>query len=71
MKKFYTYNHHPRYIINQIGLRNRMSILSESFAHERFYQRIHSTYHFVYEILNHCNNHSEEIIKINKHEKIS
>lgn len=66
LKNFYTYNHHPRYIINQIGLRNRMSILSESFAHERFYQRIHSTYHFVYEILNHCNNHSEEIIKINK-----
>lgn len=66
LKKFYTYNHHPRYLINQIGLRNRMSILSESFAHERFYQRIHSTYHFVYEILNHCNNHSEEIIKINK-----
>jgi hypothetical protein len=66
LKNFYTYNHHPRYIINQIGLRNRMSILSESFAHERFYQRNHSTYHFVYEILNHCNNHSEEIIKINK-----
>lgn len=66
LKNFYTYNHHPRYIINQIGLRNRMSILSESFAHERFYQRIHSTYHFVYEILKHCNNHSEEIIKINK-----
>ena len=66
LKNFYTYNHHPRYIINQIGLRNRMSILSESFAHERFYQRIHTTYHFVYEILNHCNNHSEEIIKINK-----
>ena len=66
LKNFYTYNHHPRYIINQIGLRNRMSILSESFAHERFYQRIHSTYHFVYEILNHCNNHSEEIVKINK-----
>lgn len=65
LKKFYTYNHHPRYIINQIGLRNRMSILSESFAHERFYQRIHSTYHFVYEILNHCNNHSKEIININ------
>lgn len=66
LKNFYTYNHHPRYIINQIGLRNRMSILSESFAHERFYQRIHSTYHFVYEILNHCNDHSEEIIRINK-----
>jgi len=71
LKNFYTYNHHPRYIVNQIGLRNRMSILSESFAHERFYQRIHSTYHFVYEILNHCNLHAEEIIKINKEAEIS
>lgn len=66
VKNFYTYNHHPRYLINLIGLRNRMSILSESFAHERFYQRIHSTYHFVYEILNHGNRHASEIIKINK-----
>ena len=71
LKNFYTYNHHPRYIINQIGLRNRMSILSESFAHERFYQRIHSTYHFVYEILNHCNNHASEILKINKEAELA
>ena len=71
LKNFYTYNHHPRYIINQIGLRNRMSILSESFAHERFYQRINSTYHFVYEILNHCNNHASEILKINKEAELA
>ncbi len=64
--KFSTYNHHPRYIINQIGLRNRMSILSEAFAHERFYQRINSTYRFVDEILTYCNNNASTIIRINK-----
>lgn len=65
LKNFYTYNHHPRYVINQFGLRNRMAILSEAFAHERFYQRIHSTYTFVNEILDYCNTHSKEIIQIN------
>ena len=65
VKNFYTYNHHPRYIVNQFGLRNRMAILSEAFAHERFYQRIHSTYTFVYEILDYCNKHAKEIVKIN------
>lgn len=65
VKNFYTYNHHPRYIINQFGLRNRMGILSEAFAHERFYQRINSTYTFVYEILDYCNRHSKEIIQVN------
>lgn len=64
-KNFYTYNHHPRYIINQAGLRNRMAILSEAFAHERFYQRINSTYVFAYEILDYCNKHSREISRIN------
>lgn len=66
LKNFYTYNHHPRYIINQFGLRNRMAILSEAFAHERFYQRINSTYAFTYEILDYCNKHAKEIQKINK-----
>lgn len=66
LKNFYTYNHHPRYVINQFGLRNRMAILSEAFAHERFYQRINSTYAFTYEILQYCNLHAKEIIKTNK-----
>jgi len=66
VKNFYTYNHHPRYIINQLGLRNRMAILSESFAHERFYQRIYSTYTFVTEILAHFNQHGKEIARINQ-----
>ncbi len=65
VKNFYTYNHHPRYLVNQFGLRNRMAILSEAFSHERFYQRINSTYAFVTEILTFANAHGSEIRAIN------
>jgi hypothetical protein len=71
LKNFYTYNHHPRYIINQFGLRNRMAILSEAFAHERFYQRIFSTYTFVNEILDYCNKHANEIVQINHESELA
>jgi hypothetical protein len=43
-----------------------MAILSEAFSHERFYQRIFSTYAFVLEILEYTNSHATEIININK-----
>lgn len=66
VKNFYTYNHHPRYLVNQFSLRNRMAILSEAFAHERFYQRINSTRAFVAEILNYSNSHAAEILQVNK-----
>jgi Zinc carboxypeptidase len=65
-KNFYTYNHHPRYLVNQFGLRNRLAILSEAFAHERFYQRIHSTYHFALEIIEHTNSHAKTIAEVTK-----
>jgi len=66
LKNFYTYNHHPRYLVNQFGLRNRMAILSEAFSHERFYQRINSTYIFISEILEYANSHTAEIKATNK-----
>lgn len=66
VKNFYSYNHHPRYLVNQFSLRNRMAILSEAFAHERFYQRIHSTHAFITEILEYTHLHAQEIIAINK-----
>jgi Zinc carboxypeptidase len=65
-RNFYTYNHHPRYLVNQFSLRNRIGILSEAFAHERFYQRIFSTYAFVAEILEHTNAQSGEIQRLTK-----
>jgi hypothetical protein len=66
VKNFYTYNHHPRYLVNQFGFRNRMAVLSEAFSHERFYQRINSTYYFALEILIYTNTHAKEIQSVNK-----
>lgn len=65
-KNFYAYNHHPRYLVNQFGFRNRMAILSEAFAHNRFYERINSTLVFITEILEYSNSHASEIIDMNK-----
>jgi hypothetical protein len=66
IKNFYTYNHHPRYLVNQFSVRNRMAILSEAFAHERFYKRIFSTQSFVTEILQYVNDHGPDMMAINK-----
>jgi hypothetical protein len=66
IKNFYTYNHHPRYLVNQFSLRNRMAILSEAFSHERFYQRIYSTYTFVSEILSFTNTNAKDILTTNQ-----
>ncbi len=60
-----TYNHHPRYLVNQFSLRNRMAILSEAFAHERFYQRMNSTHAFLTEILEFTNKNGQEMLAIN------
>ena len=64
-KSITTYNHHPRYMVNQFGLRNRMAILSEAFAHERLYERITSTHAFVTEILEFTNKNGAEMMRIN------
>ncbi len=61
----YTYNHHPRYMVNQMGLRNKVGILSEAFAHERLYQRMNSTHAFVTEILKFTNAYGKEMAAIN------
>lgn len=61
----YTYNHHPRYLVNQMGLRNKMGILSESFAHDRFYERMNGTYGFVAEILEFTHKNGTKIMAIN------
>jgi len=61
----YTYNHHPRYLVNQMGLRNKIGILSESFAHDRFYARMNGTYGFVAEILEFTHKNGKKLMAIN------
>lgn len=64
VKTFSTYNHHPRYLVNMMGVRNRLGILSEGFAHERFYERIHAAHAFVTEILEYTHTNGYEMIKL-------
>lgn len=64
-KAIYTYNHHPRYLVNQMGLRNKIGILSEAFAHERLYERMNSTKAFVVEILEYTRKNGRRIAEVN------
>ena len=43
-----------------------MAILSETFAHDRFYKRVHAANAFVNEILEYSNRHAGEIRDINR-----
>ncbi len=60
-----TFHHAPRYLTNNMGLRNRMAILSETFSHDRFYKRIHAANVFIEEILEYSHRHGAEIQRIN------
>lgn len=60
-----TYHHAPRYLTNNMGLRNRMAILSETFAHDRFYKRVHAANVFVEEILEYTSTYGRDIQRIN------
>ena len=61
-----TYHHAPRYLTNNMGLRNRMAILSETFAHDRFYKRVHAANVFIEEILEYTHIHGDEMRRINR-----
>lgn len=58
------YSHQPRYLTNYVGLRNRMGILSESFAHQLFEKRYAATYSLIESILRYTNDHAKEIAKM-------
>ncbi|MEP6689526.1 MAG: M14 family metallopeptidase [Gemmatimonadaceae bacterium] len=50
-KGWHSYEHLPRYGTNYVGLRSKVSILSEAYSHDPFETRIKATYDFVREIL--------------------
>lgn len=56
----------PRYITNSMALKNRLSILVETFAHDRFERRILSNVVFLTSVLEYTSSHSQEIIDLLK-----
>ena len=63
---FTAYSHLPRYMVNYMGLRNRMAILSETFAHDRFEKRILSNYYLLASLLEYTNQHGGEMLDLVK-----
>lgn len=58
---WYASDHLARYSHNYIGLRNRLSILSESYAYLTFEERVRVSRRFTEEVLNYVQLHGEEI----------
>jgi len=60
-KVWRTFDHRPRFGNNYVGLRNRLTILSEAYSHLDFRGRINVTDAFVEEILRYSAAHAGEI----------
>jgi hypothetical protein len=61
---FATYSHLPRYLVNYMGLRNRMAILSETFAHDNFEKRVLNNYVFMVSVLEYTSDHAAEMAEV-------
>ncbi len=64
MTRWQTYGHEPRYSTEYVGLRGRLSILSEAYAYDTFEGRIKSSHVFVTECLNYLAANSGPIREI-------
>ncbi len=56
----------PRYLVNYVGLRNRLSILLENYAYADFKTRVNGNYHFLLSVLQYCYDHANEIKQLVK-----
>lgn len=63
-KSWETYDHRPRFGTNYMGLRNRLSVLSEAYSYVSFEKRVAVTRAFVLENLRAAVGHAEEIRRL-------
>lgn len=61
MNGWRTFGHNPRYLTNYVGLRNRMAILIENYAHADFKTRVWGNYFYVKSILDYCHARKDDI----------
>lgn len=60
-KGWYMYAAEPRYLVNYIGLRNRLAILNENYVYADFKTRVNASYHLLQSILDYAAGHNKEI----------
>jgi dipeptidyl-peptidase-4 len=63
-KGWRTYGHHPRYVTNYVGLRNRLTILDENYSYADFRTRVLGNYNLLRSILDHCAANAAELRRL-------
>lgn len=53
-----------RYLVNYIGVRNRLAILNENYVYADFKTRVNASYHLLLTILEYASKHKKEILKM-------
>jgi hypothetical protein len=61
-----TYDSRPRFGTNYVGLRGRISVLSEAYSHDPFVRRVASTYDFVIELLSYVAENEEDVFDLSR-----
>jgi hypothetical protein len=59
-----TFDHHPRFGNNYVGLRNRLALLTEAYSYLDFRDRVAATEAFVEETLKYSASHAREISRL-------
>jgi hypothetical protein len=63
-KGWRTFSHHPRFVTNYIGLRNRLAILDENYSYADYKTRVFGCYSFLCSILDYCALNKGEIMEL-------
>jgi hypothetical protein len=63
-KGWISYASEPRYLVNYVGVRNRLSILNENYVYADFKTRVNGSYHLLVSILEYAAAHKKEIKKL-------
>lgn len=56
----------PRYIVNYIGLRNRLAILNENYVYADFRSRVYGCYNLIKSLADYASSHKAEIMRLVK-----
>lgn len=62
-KGWISYASEPRYLVNYMGLRNRLAILNENYVYADFKTRVHGSYALLLSILEYASVHKNDIKK--------
>ncbi len=60
-KGWISYAAEPRYLVNYVGLRNRLAILNENYVYAGFKTRVNANYHLLLSILEYASENKESI----------